>query len=193
MAVTIEALRICDGPNVWSTEPVTQLLVHLGSPDVRGQDRVRALADGLSALLAVIDDPVPTVASLQPVPFSGGLHLADVLGTVSPTYAREIQSGGEFGHGLEGVLRARSRDLVGILNGIDAETWDPSGDPFLAAPYDRDRMDGKRICKEALLAETQRAVERGTFGSPTFFVDNEIWFGKDRLHDVEEAIADALG
>lgn len=42
--------------------------------------------------------------------------------------------------------------------------------------------------KEALMAETQRAVERGTFGSPTFFVDDEIYFGKDRLRDVEEAI-----
>jgi 2-hydroxychromene-2-carboxylate isomerase len=43
--------------------------------------------------------------------------------------------------------------------------------------------------KEALLAETQRAVDRGTFGSPTFFVDGEIYFGKDRLRDLEEAIA----
>ncbi|WIM10231.1 2-hydroxychromene-2-carboxylate isomerase [Enhydrobacter sp.] len=43
--------------------------------------------------------------------------------------------------------------------------------------------------KDALMAETQRAVERGTFGSPTFFVDGEIYFGKDRLRDVEEAIA----
>src|SRR5216684_147796 len=43
--------------------------------------------------------------------------------------------------------------------------------------------------KDELLAETQRAVERGTFGSPTFFVGGEIYFGKDRLRDVEEAIA----
>ena len=43
--------------------------------------------------------------------------------------------------------------------------------------------------KDELLAETQRAVERGTFGSPTFFVGDEIYFGKDRLRDVEEAIA----
>ena len=42
--------------------------------------------------------------------------------------------------------------------------------------------------KEALMAETQRAVDRGTFGSPTFFVDDEIFFGKDKLRDVEEAI-----
>jgi 2-hydroxychromene-2-carboxylate isomerase len=43
--------------------------------------------------------------------------------------------------------------------------------------------------KDKLLAETQRAVDRGTFGSPTFFVDGDIYFGKDRLRDVEEAIA----
>jgi 2-hydroxychromene-2-carboxylate isomerase len=43
--------------------------------------------------------------------------------------------------------------------------------------------------KDALLAETSRAVERGTFGSPTFFVNDDIYFGKDRLRDVEEAIA----
>ncbi len=43
--------------------------------------------------------------------------------------------------------------------------------------------------KDQLLAETQRAVERGTFGSPTFFVDDEIFFGKDKLRDVEEEIA----
>jgi 2-hydroxychromene-2-carboxylate isomerase len=43
--------------------------------------------------------------------------------------------------------------------------------------------------KDGLLAETTRAVERGTFGSPTFFVDGDIYFGKDRLRDVEEAIA----
>ena len=45
--------------------------------------------------------------------------------------------------------------------------------------------------KDALIAETTRAVERGAFGSPTFFVDDEIWFGKDTLRDVEEAIAAA--
>jgi 2-hydroxychromene-2-carboxylate isomerase len=42
--------------------------------------------------------------------------------------------------------------------------------------------------KDELLANTQRSVERGTFGSPTFFVDDEIYFGKDRLREVEEAI-----
>ena len=46
--------------------------------------------------------------------------------------------------------------------------------------------------KDELLANTQRSVERGTFGSPTFFVGEEIYFGKDRLRDVEEAIAAML-
>lgn len=47
--------------------------------------------------------------------------------------------------------------------------------------------------KQALLDETARSVERGAFGSPTFFVDGEIWFGKDRLPEVEQAIAKARG
>ena len=50
-------------------------------------------------------------------------------------------------------------------------------------------LDQDQEVKDGLLAETQRAVDRGTFGSPTFFVDEEIYFGKDRLRDVEEAIA----
>jgi starch synthase len=82
-----------------------------------------------------------------------GLVLADALGTVSPTYAREIQASAEHGHGLEGVLRARSRDLVGILNGIDVRAWNPVTDRHLAAPFDLDRMDGKEICKRALLEQ----------------------------------------
>ncbi|MGH7880572.1 MAG: DsbA family protein, partial [Candidatus Binataceae bacterium] len=48
---------------------------------------------------------------------------------------------------------------------------------------------GARDIKDQLLTNTQRSVERGTFGSPTFFVGEEIFFGKDRLRDVEEAIS----
>jgi 2-hydroxychromene-2-carboxylate isomerase len=67
----------------------------------------------------------------------------------------------------------------------------------LRAALVESRLDGDRILtlaqtqdvKDELLANTQRSVERGTFGSPTFFVGEEIYFGKDRLRDVEEAIA----
>ena len=80
-----------------------------------------------------------------------GLELADLLGTVSPTYAQEIQTSEEFGHGLQGVLRARAHDLVGILNGIDTDVWNPRHDPWIAARYDAADVNGKSQCKRALL------------------------------------------
>jgi len=81
-----------------------------------------------------------------------GLSFADLLSTVSPRYAQEIQSNGEFGFGLEGVLRRRSADLRGILNGIDDQTWNPARDPYLPAAYDADRLEGKAAVREALAA-----------------------------------------
>lgn len=79
----------------------------------------------------------------------GGLAFADRLNTVSPTYAREIQTPA-LGCGLDGLLRHRADRLSGILNGIDTEVWNPARDPHLAAPYSRARLDGKRINKLAL-------------------------------------------
>ncbi|MGD2175059.1 MAG: glycogen synthase GlgA [Candidatus Brocadiaceae bacterium] len=78
-----------------------------------------------------------------------GLVGADVLTTVSKTYAREIQSE-EQGRGMEGVLRERSDALYGIVNGIDVEEWDPSTDPAIAANYSADDLSGKAECKAAL-------------------------------------------
>ena len=82
-----------------------------------------------------------------------GLSFADLLTTVSPTYAREIQTSGEFGFGLEGVLSSRSADLFGLLNGIDDAVWDPARDPLIPGHYDRDRLEGKRVNRDALVAE----------------------------------------
>jgi len=87
-----------------------------------------------------------------------GLVYADMLTTVSPTYATEIQSR-EFGCGLEGVLQSRREDLVGILNGIDPEEWNPRTDPHLAARYGLDELAGKSLCKLAL-QKRQRLPER---------------------------------
>jgi len=81
-----------------------------------------------------------------------GLAFADLLSTVSPRYAREIRTGGEYGFGLEGVLQRRAGDLRGILNGID-DGWDPARDRFLPAHYDRDHLEGKALVREALRAE----------------------------------------
>jgi len=79
----------------------------------------------------------------------GGLALADHITTVSPTYAREIQ-GAEMGMGLEGLLRHRSHALTGILNGIDADVWNPATDPHLATRYDGSRIDARRLNKTAI-------------------------------------------
>jgi starch synthase len=79
-----------------------------------------------------------------------GILFADLVSTVSPTYAREIQTSGEFGFGLEGVLRRRTGDVRGILNGIDDREWDPATDRWLPANYSRDQLDGKPVCRNAL-------------------------------------------
>jgi starch synthase len=82
----------------------------------------------------------------------GGIYHATLVTTVSPRYAREIQTP-EGGEGLDGVLRDRGGDVIGILNGIDDEVWDPARDPHLAAPFSADDLDGKAACKAALQAE----------------------------------------
>ncbi len=79
-----------------------------------------------------------------------GLVFADLVSTVSPTYAREIQSNAELGFGLEGVLRRRTGDVRGILNGIDESLWNPETDPFLDAHFSREALEGKRANRRAL-------------------------------------------
>ena len=81
-----------------------------------------------------------------------GIVWSDAITTVSPTYAKEIQTP-EYGGGLDGVLRSRADKVTGILNGVDYREWDPRNDPYIAAPYSRDDLAGKAACKRALLQE----------------------------------------
>jgi starch synthase len=81
-----------------------------------------------------------------------GLSFADLVTTVSPGYAHEIATP-EFGHGLDGVIRARGAAVQGILNGIDEQVWNPAQDPALAEPYGLGAMAGKAACKRALQRE----------------------------------------
>ncbi|MDB5731126.1 MAG: glycogen synthase GlgA, partial [Variovorax sp.] len=78
-----------------------------------------------------------------------GLYYADRLTTVSPTYAREIQTP-EQGCGLDGLLRGRGDALTGILNAVDEAVWNPATDRLLPQPYDARRPGGKARCKAAL-------------------------------------------
>jgi starch synthase len=82
----------------------------------------------------------------------GGLMYAQAITTVSPTYAREIQSEA-LGFGMDGVLRHRSSVLYGVRNGIDTQAWDPATDPHLAKNYSAETLDGKRENKRALRKE----------------------------------------
>lgn len=79
----------------------------------------------------------------------GGLVFADRINTVSPRYAREIQTEA-FGCGLDGLLRHRATALSGILNGIDPHEWNPGTDPHLTATYNRQTLSKKRLNKSAL-------------------------------------------
>jgi starch synthase len=87
-----------------------------------------------------------------------GLYFADRLTAVSPTYAREIQDFPE-GRGLEGLLRTRSPDLTGILNGIDTGIWNPATDPNLSACYDVHQLGRKAENKARLQREFGLATQ----------------------------------
>ena len=118
-----------------------------------------------------------------------GIVFGRLITTVSPTYAREIQTP-EYGFGFEGILRERADDLVGILNGIDYDQWDPARDPALPEPYTASRLEGKAAAKAAVLREfhlpmTEEALARPVVGLIARLVDQKGF-------DLLAAIADEL-
>ncbi|HYF17862.1 MAG TPA: glycogen synthase GlgA [Ramlibacter sp.] len=88
----------------------------------------------------------------------GGLQFSDAITTVSPTYAREIQTPA-FGAGLDGVLRARADRLSGILNGIDTRVWNPAVDALLPHRFSAAEMAGKALNKATLQAQCGLAAD----------------------------------
>jgi starch synthase len=117
----------------------------------------------------------------------GGLAFADKLSTVSPTYAREIQTP-EQGFGLDGTLRARAADLTGILNGVDYQEWSPAVDPHIPARYSVDDLSGKAECKRHLLAEfglPAEAMKRPLLGIVSRFTRQK---GTDLIAEVAAEI-----
>ena len=81
-----------------------------------------------------------------------GIRFADRLSTVSPRYAQEILTA-EFGCGLDGLLRERTGDLIGIVNGIDCDSWSPEDSACVPFRYNARDLSGKRHCKAALQSE----------------------------------------
>jgi starch synthase len=95
----------------------------------------------------------------------GGINTADAITTVSPRYAREIQTP-ELGFGFDGVLRRRAADLVGILNGIDTDEWDPWRDPYVPMPFDAEDLDGKAAAKREVLVRYGLPVDQAVMKRP---------------------------
>jgi starch synthase len=83
-----------------------------------------------------------------------GVLYADLLTTVSPTYANEIL-GSTYGMGLQDLLRQRQDSLVGILNGVDNDEWNPRKDALIPYPYDARAISGKKKNKQALMQELE--------------------------------------
>ena len=94
-----------------------------------------------------------------------GLVYSRMITTVSPTYAREIQTP-ELGFGFDGILRQRSPDLVGILNGIDYDQWNPAADRHLPVPYSASHLEGKDAAKRKVLEAYGLAASPGTMDRP---------------------------
>jgi len=89
-----------------------------------------------------------------------GMLYADLVTTVSPTYAREIQTP-EYGVGLDELLRARRHTVAGILNGVDYQEWNPATDPLIPANYSPGDMRGKAECKRVLQEKLGLEVQAG--------------------------------
>ena len=114
-----------------------------------------------------------------------GVNFSTVLTTVSPGYAKEIQTH-EYGFGFDGIVRRRSADLVGILNGIDVDEWNPMSDAALPAPFGPNKLAGKRLAKKQVLqsfgmATDQAGMKRPLVGLVSRLVDQK---GFDLLSSV---------
>ncbi|MCS6906721.1 MAG: glycogen/starch synthase [Anaerolineales bacterium] len=114
------------------------------------------LGHGAGEVLTEFGLPPATESGLpawaQQLPLPLGIYAADRIVAVSPTYAQEIQTP-DFGAGLEEYLSSRQKDIIGILNGIDLETWNPSTDPYIPYPYDAERIERKERNKQKLFEE----------------------------------------
>ena len=118
-----------------------------------------------------------------------GITGADGVATVSPTYAEEITTP-EFGCGLDGALRDRSSDLVGILNGVDYEEWNTNANPHLTHTYGPHDLKGKILGKRALQVEVglRPIANAPLFGTVSRFADQK---GIDLLADAACRIMDS--
>jgi starch synthase len=121
----------------------------------------------------------------------GGIVNSDKITTVSPSYSREIQTP-TLGFGFDGVLRKRAADIEGILNGIDADEWNPLKDRFLPEPFGPSDLAGKRASKRALLTHYRLATDDAAMARPVLGIVSRMVSQKG-FDLLEEAAKDLLG
>jgi starch synthase len=126
-------------------------VAHQGITDV---DYAAQLGYPVDGLMDVERDRYPNTINV----LARAIDNADLITTVSPSYAGELQTA-EFGNGIDPLLRRRAGDLYGILNGIDIEVFNPATDPHIAARYAMDDTTGKAVCKRRLQEEAGLAVD----------------------------------
>ena len=148
--------------------------------------------------LAPLDLP-PSVMGVDALEFwgqisflKGGINYSRVITTVSPTYAKEIQTP-EYGAGFEGILAGRASDLFGVLNGIDTDRWDPRKDPYLPEPYDETSLEKKDASRieliEALdVRATSDTLRRPIIGVVSRLVDQK---GFDLVAELADDLRDS--
>jgi len=121
-----------------------------------------------------------------------GIMFADKITTVSPTYAQEIRWTPE-GMGLQSALQARGTDLIGVLNGIDTNEWNPATDKHTPVPFDVSTLEMKEINKRALLQEMGLDAEGQKDGVPLVGMVSRLTEQKGislLLHSIERIIAE---
>jgi starch synthase len=119
----------------------------------------------------------------------GGINFSEKITTVSPGYAREIVRP-ELGFGFDGILSRRAADLVGILNGIDTDRWNPEHDPFVPASFSAANVAAKRDAKRALLEAAGLAADEQGLKRPVIGIVSRLTDQKG--FDLIAAAADSL-
>ncbi len=118
-----------------------------------------------------------------------GIFYADSVSTVSPSYAKEIQTA-EFGFGLEGLLSQRGNEIKGILNGIETDEWNPKTDPHLIKNYSTKALAGKGQVKQALQEKLGLQIDAS---APLLGVVSRLTHqkGLDMLPPISQQLIDA--
>jgi starch synthase len=146
-------------PAVWPVRPATVFTIHnLAYQGIFDASWLPRLGLGWELMRVEALEYWGRISYLK-----AGIVFSSLITTVSPRYAQEIQTP-ELGFGFDGILRARSHDLIGILNGIDYDRWDPARDPNLPVPFDASKLRGKAAAKRQVvdtfgLASTRRGPQ----------------------------------